>query len=208
VRHLVDLHGGTVEARSAGEGRGATFVVRLPASVPPADGHVDGAAAPPVGLQAGGTVRIDGLRVLVVEDDADIRDALCLTVGQAGGVVTGVGTAYEALAAIVATRPDVVLCDIGLPLEDGYVLVRKIRALPAADGGDVPVVALTAYARADDRARALASGFQAHLAKPVDPATLVGTLLEVCSASNGTHGARRSAPSGARPLGAQRRAAP
>jgi signal transduction histidine kinase len=181
VRHLVELHGGHVHATSAGEGRGATFVVTLPAArehaiplleMPPAG---DAAVAADAPLDPG--PRLDGLRVLVVEDEPDTREALDLIVSGAGAAVTTAASAGEALAHLASCRPHVLLCDIGLPVDDGYVLLARLRALGADAGGTTPAVALTAYAQASDRQRALAAGFHAHLAKPIDPGALVQALL-------------------------------
>ncbi len=119
---------------------------------------------------------LDGIRVLVVEDEVDARDALSVIMSQAGATVTAVGTARDALSKLTAWRPDVLVCDIGLPAEDGYALIGKVRALGVDRGGSVPAVALTAYAQASDRARALAAGFQAHVAKPCEPDQLLRVL--------------------------------
>ena len=178
VRHLVELHRGNVEALSAGEGRGATFVVTLPL----ATGHEElspraGTAAPAEEVRTADTpCSLEGRRVLVVEDEVDAREALAVIVSQAGATVAAVGTAREALRTLAAWRPDVLVCDIGLPAEDGYALIRNVRALAVEQGGTVPAVALTAYAHASDRARALAAGFQAHLAKPFEPGQLLRVL--------------------------------
>ena len=119
---------------------------------------------------------LDGIRVLVLEDEVDARDALSVIMSQAGATVTAVGTARDALSKLTAWRPDVLVCDIGLPAEDGYALIGKVRALGVDRGGSVPAVALTAYAQASDRARALAAGFQAHVAKPCEPDQLLRVL--------------------------------
>lgn len=175
VRHLVELHGGSVHAESPGEGRGATFIVRLPlvavaAPAPPPSGPVAVRAEP---------ARLDGVRVLVVDDERDARDFVKESLEQSGATVRAVGSVGEALAEIERTVPDVLVSDVAMPGEDGYALMARVRALEGARGGQVPAVALTAYARPADRTRALSAGFQFHLAKPVDPgdlATIVARL--------------------------------
>ena len=178
VRHLVELHGGNVEALSAGEGRGATFVVTLPLATRHEEPYPRVRSAAPVeeARAVDAPCSLDGIRVLIVEDEIDAREALSVIVAQAGATVAGVGTAREALSQLAAWRPDVLVCDIGLPGEDGYTLIRNVRALATDQGGDVPAVALTAYAHASDRRRALAAGFQAHLAKPFEPGQLLRVL--------------------------------
>ena len=178
VRQLVELHGGSVEALSAGEGRGATFVVSLPLATRPEEPLPAFAEAVPAEdpPRAEPQCLLDGIRVLVVEDEVDARDALSVIMSQAGATVTAVGTARDALSKLTAWRPDVLVCDIGLPAEDGYALIGKVRALGVDRGGSVPAVALTAYAQASDRARALAAGFQAHVAKPCEPDQLLRVL--------------------------------
>jgi len=178
VRQLVEMHGGSVEALSAGEGRGATFVVSLPLATRPEEPLPASAEAVPAedAPRAEPQCLLDGIRVLVVEDEVDARDALSVIMSQAGATVTAVGTARDALSKLTAWRPDVLVCDIGLPAEDGYALIGKVRALGVDRGGSVPAVALTAYAQASDRARALAAGFQAHVAKPCEPDQLLRVL--------------------------------
>ena len=178
VRQLVELHGGSVEALSAGEGRGATFVVSLPLATRPEEPLPAFAEAVPAedAPRAEPQCLLDGIRVLVVEDEVDARDALSVIMSQAGATVTAVGTARDALSKLTAWRPDVLVCDIGLPAEDGYALIGKVRALGVDRGGSVPAVALTAYAQASDRARALAAGYQAHVAKPCEPDQLLRVL--------------------------------
>ncbi|HEY0784203.1 MAG TPA: ATP-binding protein [Thermoanaerobaculia bacterium] len=161
VRQLVELHGGTVTADSAGPGNGSTFTVSLP--------------IPPVSL--GETVEapireLSGLRVLVVEDDLSSREMLTLLLEGYGAEVTATASAAEAFAALAGALPDVLVCDIGMPGESGYDLMRRIRALPAERGGDVPALAFTAFASEGDRQAALAAGFHAPLAKPSEPASL------------------------------------
>jgi signal transduction histidine kinase/ActR/RegA family two-component response regulator len=175
VRHLVELHHGTVSAQSAGPGRGATFTVRLPligGRVPAEDDTVRAARQTSVERFP----ELTGVRVLVVDDEADARDLLTAVLEQCGAEVTPVGSAAEALDALDRVRPHVLISDISMPDVDGYTLIRKIRALGLDRGGRVPAIALTAYARAEDRERALAVGFQMHVAKPVEPADLVDVV--------------------------------
>jgi PAS domain S-box-containing protein len=167
VRHLVELHGGTVTAESAGEGAGATFTVRLPVLD---DLAAAGGVGTPDGARGAGTA-LDGLRVLVVEDDADSRDLVATALRRAGATVTPAASAREALEQLDATDPQLVFSDIGMPGMTGYQLLERLRAHPRHHA--VPVVAVTAYGRSQDRERALAEGFDHHLGKPVDPAALV-----------------------------------
>ena len=184
VRQLVELHGGTVSADSAGEGRGATFAVRLPAPPTPAVAELapvgSDAAAHAAGNAAAGslgaTVRLDGVRVLVVDDEPDAREVVGRLLRDQSADVLTAGSAAEAMVSLRENRPAVLVSDIGMPGRDGYDLIRDVRALPWADGGGVPAVALTAFARPGDRARALRLGYQAYLAKPVEPAELVAKL--------------------------------
>ncbi len=170
VRELVALHGGEVRALSDGPGQGATFVVTLPLADP-----VPAASDPAAATGA----KLGGLRVLVVDDEPDVRDLLRLLLEQRDARVRCAASAEEALALLPAFRPDVVVSDIGMPGGDGYALMRRIRALPPHRGGDVPAAALTAYARDEDRREAFAAGFQRHLVKPVQPDVLVTTVLEL-----------------------------
>ena len=168
VRHLVEAHGGTVGAESAGEGRGATFTVRL--SVRAVRGP-EAEARPP---EAPGP-DLAGVRVLVVEDEPDAREMVAVLLRHYGAEVRVAGSAAEAWGQLSAGElPDVLISDLSMPEEDGYALIARVRALPA--GGQIPAVALTAHARAEDRQRALAAGFQEHLAKPVDPDELIRTV--------------------------------
>jgi len=175
VRHLVELHGGTVAAESGGEGKGAVFTVELPIS--PAAGPER--PAPESAEAQEGSVRLDGVRVMVVDDEADTRDLLSFSLRNYGAEVTALGSASEALAAIQRDKPDVLVSDIGLPGDDGYVLIRKVRALDEDRGGRVPAAALTAYAKDEDRHRAIAAGFQAHVPKPVELAELASVVASL-----------------------------
>lgn len=172
VRHIVELHGGVISAESAGEGRGATFIVELPFLAE----DVGPAVAEP---RSTDEVRVDeipnlaGVRVLVVDDEADARELLTTLLERFGANVRAVSSARDALNAIQIDRPDVLVSDIGMPSQDGYSLIRCVRALSGERGGSVPAVALTAYATGQDRDRALAAGFQGHISKPIEAAELV-----------------------------------
>ena len=168
VRHLVDMHAGTVRAESGGRGAGATFTVELPVRSP-AEVPLD-AVAPPAAPRL-----LAGYRVLAIEDDPDTRELLYSTLVAAGADATAAATAEEGLAACIATEPDAIVSDIGMPGRDGLALIRDIKE---ALGARMPRVALavSAYAAPGDRERSLSAGFQQHIAKPVDPEMLVRTL--------------------------------
>ena len=178
VRDLVQLHRGSVRAESEGEGRGATFVVELPVMavrVPEPEPAPAGQPAPP-GPSIERFPLLTGVRVLVVDDDADARDLVAAVLEQSGAEVTRAASASEALDALARVRPSVLVSDISMPDEDGYALVRKVRDLGLDRGGRVRAVALSAYARAEDRARALEAGFETHIPKPVEPAVLINIV--------------------------------
>jgi PAS domain S-box-containing protein len=178
VRHLVELHGGTIHAESAGEGRGATFTVALPLrAVQEAERkreHLFQAVDETAQIKC--SPALENMRVLIVDDEADARTLLTTVVEKCGAKVRSVASAHEALEALDNFKPNVILSDIGIPGEDGYALIRKVRALGTEQGGKIPAVALTAYAREEDRVRALLAGYQVHLAKPVNPAELIAVL--------------------------------
>lgn len=174
VRHLVHLHGGTIKAGSAGEGKGATFTVALPAGIPPEVSEAAVAGSRQASLPGD---MLKGLRILVVEDETDTLDFLGRFLAAQGAQVMSAGTAAEALAQLPGSEADLLISDIGLPEVDGYELLQRIRG--AEDGGGIPAIALTAYARAEDRARAFRAGYQAHLAKPVEPADLIAAIARI-----------------------------
>ena len=175
VRHLVELHGGTIHVASGGKDQGTTFRVRLPLMIvhpePASDRRTHRTARTPA--DAGALPRLDGLRVLTVDDDADARALVRETLEAAGATVTAADSVAQAIDALGAVRPDVLLADIGMVGSDGFELIRRVRRSDIPQVREVPAAALTAYARAEDRMRALQAGFQMHLAKPVDPAELI-----------------------------------
>ncbi|RYE83914.1 MAG: response regulator, partial [Myxococcales bacterium] len=170
VRQLVETLGGTVSVASPGEGQGATFTVRLPVAVARRE-----SVAPPGPLpwrEPAATVprgELAGLLLLVVDDDGDARDMLAILLEASGARVRLASSAAEGRELFAAERPDVVVSDIGMAGENGHALIESLRRLPPGQGGDVPAVALTAYARSEDRTRALKAGFSSHVAKPVEP---------------------------------------
>jgi PAS domain S-box-containing protein len=178
VRHLAELHGGTVEAESAGEGRGATFRLRLPLKSSPQaedrdEPRVKTTNASPAAPRSDA---LAGKRVLLVEDEPDTRDMLKAVLEAEGAAVTAVGTASEAWEALEAAGCDIIVSDIGMPEEDGYSFVARVRERDARAGTRTPAVALTAYTREEDRARSLAAGFDAHVPKPVEPQELINVV--------------------------------
>ncbi|PTL78597.1 PAS domain-containing protein [Vitiosangium sp. GDMCC 1.1324] len=188
VRHLVELHGGTVHATSEGQGRGATFKVLLPPAVPRPATPEATSVRRSLSLPVPGALRHPGLverRILVVDDEEDNREVLKVMLEEYGANVITAATAAEALQAVREKRPELLISDIGMPGEDGYQLIAQVRALPAEEGGGVPAVALTAYARVEDRTRALTAGFNMHVAKPVEPAELLTILSNLVMLSPG-----------------------
>ncbi|HEX7174822.1 MAG TPA: PAS domain S-box protein [Pyrinomonadaceae bacterium] len=182
VRHLVELHGGAVRAESPGEGQGATFTVLLPVAPVYRNTGVDERVHP----ASRDTLpsydcpeRLDGLKVLVVDDELDARELLRVGIGHCGAEVRTASSVQEALEAIENERPDLLISDIGMPGEDGYELIRRVRELPAENGGRVPAIALTAYARTEDRLQALRAGYQMHVPKPVEMAELMAVAASL-----------------------------
>ena len=195
VRHLAEQHGGTVAAESAGMNQGATFIIELPISALKLEAaeleqlrrgeHADV-------RQTDASLSLRGVRALIVEDQLDARELLSVLLRQYGAEVLTAGSASDALSRIQSEKPDVLISDIGMPGEDGYWLIKQVRSLKTEQGGDVPAVALTAYASEADRKRALGAGFQAHVSKPIEPTALISAVAQV------TRGERRADSAGGR----------
>jgi CheY-like chemotaxis protein len=180
VRHLVEMHGGTVQAESPGEGQGSRFTVSIPltgtqdltaSSLRQSEESVAHKSSPAI---------LQDLRILIVDDDAETREVLTVMLKQFGAEVMAVASCKEAIEVLTRMRPDVLLSDIALPDEDGYALIQKVRMLEPEQGGLIPAVALTAYAGIEAKTRALSSGFQVHVAKPVEAAHLAAVIADLC----------------------------
>ncbi|HYP29933.1 MAG TPA: response regulator [Blastocatellia bacterium] len=188
VRHLVEMHGGTISVYSAGEGQGATFTVELPFTSADsgeagpeqeqsaeAEQREEESAEPP-----NGRPNLGNLKILIVDDDLDTLQVLTLALHQAGATVKGCSSAAEACAALETWGADLLVSDLGMPEEDGYSLIRRVRALEPARGRRLPAIALTAFASLADRTRALAEGFHMHVSKPVEPTALLSAIAQLC----------------------------
>jgi CheY-like chemotaxis protein len=195
VRHIIELHGGEITASSEGAGRGTRFEIVLPLL---GTGAVTGSAPSsysdvtngPGSAQFG---RLDMIRVLLVDDEPTANEATETLLDSCGAEVRVAGSAAQALQVIDTWKPDVLISDIAMPEEDGYVLIKKVRARNSRQGGDIPAVALTAYASPEDRVNILAAGFQMYLVKPADPGELVAVVASLATprrrSSNGAPGA-------------------
>ncbi|MBL1198917.1 MAG: PAS domain-containing protein [Nostoc sp. GBBB01] len=172
VRHLVELHGGTVQVQSAGENCGATFTVRLPLIQQPPESQQDINPSEP-------SSNLNDVTILVVDDDADTREFIVFLLEEYGASVTAVPSANEALAALKQSLPDVLLSDIGMPDVDGCMFMRELRKLPPQQGGQIPAIALTAYAGEVNAKQVLAAGYNKHIAKPVEPAELIDAIASL-----------------------------
>ncbi|MEH2249936.1 PAS domain S-box protein [Nostoc sp.] len=177
VRHLVELHGGTVQAESLGEGQGATFTVRLPL-LKSSELRVEKDEVSQPELSTEDTL-LSGVQILLVDDQADVREFFSFALEQYGATVTTVESAAEALETLAQSKPDILLSDIGMPLMDGYMLLHEVRKLPPEQGGQIPAIALTAYAGEINYNQAMAAGFQKHLPKPVDPVDLATAIVNL-----------------------------
>jgi CheY-like chemotaxis protein len=177
TRQLVELHGGKIEAKSEGEGRGCTFTVHLPVGATPVPGQPRSSSRPPLPIPR--PPQLQGLRVLVVDDEDDARQLVKAVLEDCGCIVTTAGGVDQALQAFERDVPSMLISDIGMPGRDGYELIRRVRTLPRDKGGDVPAAALTGYARAEDRRQLLNAGYSMHIAKPVEPAELVAVVVSL-----------------------------
>jgi PAS domain S-box-containing protein len=177
VRHLVELHGGTVQAESLGEGQGATFTVSLPL-LKNSELRISSDEASQPELSNDDTL-LAGVQILLVDDQADVREFFSFALEQYGATVTAVESAAEALEILAQSKPDILLSDIGMPLMDGYMLLREVRKLPPEQGGQIPAIALTAYAGEINYNQAMTAGFQKHLPKPVDPVDLATAIVNL-----------------------------
>jgi CheY-like chemotaxis protein len=184
VKHIVELHGGAIYAYSRGEGQGSDFMITLPLAAQSGDGEGPALWAPRSEGEETRSGTLRGVRVLVVDDEHDTREVLSVMLSRYGSEVRAAGSVAEALEVFGQWVPDVLVSDIGMPEEDGYALIEKIRALPQEDGADVPAIALTAFAAAQDKERALAAGFQRHLAKPIEPVALAKNVARILGRSD------------------------
>jgi signal transduction histidine kinase/response regulator RpfG family c-di-GMP phosphodiesterase len=193
VRHIVELHGGSVRAESRGEGHGSAFTVTLPITAAPehqdqplrqspaelrqrSSGAAGAAAEAPTGVE------LRGVRILIVDDAPDALEVLTVVLRRAKAEVVTAESASEARRILLEFRPDVLVSDIAMPDEDGFALLQSVRLMPAESGGNVPAIALTAYAREEDRIKALKAGFAAHVSKPVEPDELIGLIAQIAQA--------------------------
>jgi CheY-like chemotaxis protein len=189
-KHLVELHGGTIRAVSPGEGEGASFIIRLPVmSVHGAEADLTHSRLVPNEPWPTGLVRLDGVRVLLVDDEEDTRNLLTTILTQSGALVAAAAGVAQALESLRLKKHDLLISDIEMPDEDGYSLMRRVRALDHAENGRIPAIALTAHARAADRMLALTAGFQLHVPKPVEPAELIVAIANLTGGLKVKHNA-------------------
>lgn len=189
VRQLAELHGGTAHAESPGEGQGATFTVKLPlmaigpTAIEPERVHPAVGGSVPFTCSS----RLEGLRILIVDDDPDMRDLIAYTLEVCGADVIAVASANDAISVLTESSSpmDILVSDIGMPGEDGYALLRQVRTLEPSHVGKIPAIALTAYARTQDRTAALLAGFQSHVAKPVEPTELIAVIANLAGRIRG-----------------------
>jgi CheY-like chemotaxis protein len=177
VRHFTELHGGTVQADSLGQNLGATFTIRLPLNIVEPESSDDR-------RHPESATDLAGIQVLVVDDDADMRELAAFTLMQSGAQVTTAASAAQALTLLNQSVPDLLLCDIGMPEMDGYALIRQIRKWSPQQGGMIPAIALTAYAGEINQKQALAAGFGMHISKPVEPEELVKAIARLLKSAS------------------------
>jgi hypothetical protein len=186
ARHLVELHGGSVRAQSDGPGKGATFIVRLPVMIAhrteSAEERVHPRAEEILPFEPGPSLA--NVKVLVVDDEAGAREVITSILAQAQAEVRTAESADNALTILDEWKPDVLVADIGMPIVDGYELIRRLRARGSQNGGNIPAAALTAFARAQDRLRVLSAGYQTHISKPVQPAELITVVVSLAKRLN------------------------
>jgi CheY-like chemotaxis protein len=187
-KQLVELHGGSIRAKSVGEGAGATFTVALPIAVIKAEPELAielrAPRAPSQPAALDGSISLHGVRVMMVDDEADARNLVRRLLEDHGAHVVTAASGEEAVPQLAASQFDVLISDIGMPVEDGYMFLRRVRALGPDNGGSIPALALTAYARAEDRVRAILAGFQMHIAKPVEPVELITMVASLSGRTN------------------------
>ncbi len=179
VKNLVELHGGTVCAKSEGEGKGATFIVTFPLAPLRNGQQREHPASPKSPEWDSATLPLAGVKVLVVDDEPDARNLIRQLLSHCNADVITATNANEAIQMLLEQRPDVIVSDIGMPSKDGFQFIREVRGLSPAEGGQTPAIALTAYARSEDRTRAMMAGFQVHVSKPIEPKELIATVGSV-----------------------------
>jgi len=191
VRHIVELHGGEINAASPGQGLGSTFTIKFPLLGTNDQSGVLRPRHPRVADRLANVLlgRLDRVRVLLVDDESTANEAVQMLLESCGAEVRLAGSAAQALQMLDVWKPDVLISDIAMPDEDGYVLIKKIRARSAEHGGDLPAAALTAYATTEDRVSMLAAGFQMYLSKPADPGELIGVVASLAARPRGAPGA-------------------
>jgi CheY-like chemotaxis protein len=191
VRHLIQLHEGNVRVESQGTDQGSTFTIDLPLASAPSmkdHGKAEVSECESRELPTGDSITLNGLRILVVDDEPDSREIIAAILTRCGGEVRCSESTSEALRVLAEWNPDLLVSDIGMPDEDGYSLIRQLRGF-ALEARQIPAVALTAYATNEDRDRALSAGFQAHVAKPIEPDLLISSIATALGRS--VNGARR-----------------
>jgi CheY-like chemotaxis protein len=176
VKQLIELHGGTVVATSQGADKGSTFVIKLPLAPVRPNGNREHPKTPKHGNFDCEGIDLDGIKVLIVDDEPDARELVRRVLAQCGAEVVAAGSAAEGIEQLRSFKPHVLVSDIGMPGTDGYQFMRSVRGLPVEEGGKTPAIALTAFARSEDRMQAMMAGYQVHVAKPIEPQELVVTV--------------------------------